>query len=176
MSEDRPPFILSAASVAERRHAYPKSDEQMAPGRSLGRAAGLLRIGLHLVRVIPGSRTSYPHAEEDEEEFVYVVEGECDAWIDGHLHRVRAGDLVAFPAGTGIAHTFLNDGERDCLLLVGGEQAKSGSRITYPRNPERRQDMPWSNWWDDAPTRPLGTHDGLPAEVRQRREGSPSED
>jgi uncharacterized cupin superfamily protein len=75
---------------------------------------------------------------------------------------VRSGDFVAFPAGTGICHTFINDGDRDALLLAGGECAKSDSRIFYPVNPERRRDMPWSRWWDDVPTRPRGLHPGKP--------------
>lgn len=158
----RPPFIIAAESVPERMHRYPKSDEDMAPSRAIGQFAGLLRIGLHLVRVPPGYRTSWPHAEEDEEEFVFVLEGEVDAWIDGHLHRMKKGELAAFPAGTGIAHTFLNDGDAEALLLVGGEAAKSDSRIVYPVNPGRKDDMPWSNWWDDAPARTLGPHDGKP--------------
>src|SRR5262245_185752 len=158
----RPPFIVSAADVPEKRHQYPGSDEKMSPSRAIGYAAGLQRIGIHLVRVTPGTRTSYPHAEEDEEEFVYVVEGELDAWIDGELLRVRAGDFIAFPAGTGICHTFLNDGDRDAVLLAGGERGKSDSRIVYPMNPERKLDMPWSSWWDDAPARPRGPHPGKP--------------
>src|SRR5207302_9213975 len=63
MRTDRPPFIVSSADVAEKSHRYPNSDEDMAPARAIGRAAGLLRIGIHLVRVPPGKRTSYPHAE-----------------------------------------------------------------------------------------------------------------
>jgi uncharacterized cupin superfamily protein len=158
----RPPFILSAADVPETQSRYPNSEEELAPKRALGRAAGLLRLGIHLVRVPPGARTSYPHAEAGEEEFVYVVEGEVDAWIDGELHRMKAGDFAAFPVGTGICHTFLNDGDRDALLLAGGEADKRDSRIFYPRNPERQGDLPWSCWWDDVPRRPQGPHDGKP--------------
>ena len=163
----RPPFLLRSADVEERSHAYPHSDEQMSPSRAIGHAAGLLRIGVHLVRVTPGTRTSWPHAEENEEEFVYVIQGEVDCWIDGALHHLHAGDFAAFPAGTGIAHTFLNNGTSDALLLSGGEKAKSDSRITYPLHPGRRSDLPWSHWWTDAPTRPLGSHDGLPDRLRK---------
>src|SRR5262249_17114074 len=159
----RPPFVVRAADVPETEHIYPNSDEKMAPSRAVGHAAGMRRIGIHLVRVALGTRTSYPHAEENEEEFVYVIEGEVDAWIDGELVRVRAGDFVAFPAGTGICHTFINDGDRDALLLAGGERAKSDSRIYYPLNPERRGQMPWSAWWDDVPKGPHGSHPGKPA-------------
>jgi len=162
MRPNRPAFIVSSSNVAEKTHRYPNSLEDMAPGRPLGRAAGLLRIGVHLVRVPPGRRTSYPHAESSEEEFVYVVEGEVDAWIDGELHRMKAGDFAAFPAGTGICHTFINNGDGDAVLLSGGEASKSDNRIYYPLNTERRGDMPWSHWWDDVPRRPQGPHDGKP--------------
>ena len=162
MRTDRPPFTVSSADVAEKSHRYPNSDEDMAPARAIGRAAGLLRIGIHLVRVPPGKRTSYPHAESAEEEFVYVVEGEIDASIDGQLHHMKSGDFATFPSGTGICHTFINDGEREALLLSGGEADMSNNRIYYPLNPARRSDMPWSRWWNDVPPRPQGAHDGKP--------------
>ncbi len=158
----RPPFLVSAADVPETRHRYPNSEEEMGPTRAIGRAAGLRRVGLHLQRLPPGTRTSWPHAESSEEEFVYVIAGEVDAWIDGELHRMRAGDLAAFPSGTGICHAVLNDGEHEALLLVGGEADKDENRIVYPLNPSRRTDLPPSRWWSDAPRRPLGPHDGRP--------------
>jgi uncharacterized cupin superfamily protein len=63
---------------------------------SLGRRLGLTRIGIHHVRLPPGRRTSYPHAESAEEEFVFVIKGNPDAWIDGDLYPLRPGDSVAF--------------------------------------------------------------------------------
>ncbi len=163
----RPPFIVSSADIPERTHVYPRSDEKMGPTRGIGKAAGLRRIGINLQTLPPGTRSSWPHAEEDEEEFVYVLEGEVDCWIDGTLHRMVAGELAAFPAGTGISHCFINNGDRDVRLLVGGEAPKSDSRIHYPVNPSRRSDMTWSQWWDDVPARPLGAHDGLPDALRR---------
>lgn len=166
---ERPPFLVSSADVPEKTHTYANSDEPMGPTRAVGRAAGLRRIGVNVQRLPPGTRSSWPHAEEDEEEFVYVLEGEVDCWIDGDLHRMTVGDLAAFPAGTGIAHAFINNGERDVVLLVGGEAPKSDSRIYYPTHPSRRGDMPWSAWWEDVPARPQGPHDGLPDSLRARR-------
>jgi len=109
-------FIVSAHALPESAHVYPQSSERMEPVRRLGKVAGLVRIGVNLQRLPPGTRSSWPHAEENEEEFVvYVVEGEVDAWINGHLHRMVAGDLAAFPAGTGICHGFINNSERELL-------------------------------------------------------------
>jgi uncharacterized cupin superfamily protein len=133
--------------------------------RRLGKEAGLQRIGINIQRLPPGCRSSWPHAEENEEEFVYVIEGAVDAWIDGHIHTMHAGDLAAFPVGTGISHCFINNSDRDVVLLVGGEAQKPGSRIYYPLNPSRRLDLAPSSWWDDVPQQEMGPHDGLPSPV-----------
>lgn len=166
---DRHSCIRSTSEVAEHTHVYPQSDEPMGPVRRIGKEAGLERLGINIQRLPPGTRSSWPHAEENEEEFVYVVSGQVDAWIDGHLHPMAAGDLAAFPAGTGISHCFINNTDQEAVLLVGGEAPKAGSRIFYPVNPSRRQDMPEASWWSDVPQRELGGHDGLPYALRERR-------
>ena len=145
---------------------YPQSSESMGPVRRLGKEAGLERIGVNIQRLPPGTRSSWPHAEENEEEFVYVISGQVEAWVDGHVHKMNPGDLAAFPAGTGTSHCFINNTEHDVVLLVGGEAPKPGSRIFYPLNPSRRDDMPEQYWWNDAPNRELGPHDGLPEAQR----------
>jgi uncharacterized cupin superfamily protein len=162
----RPPFIRSASEVSERTHVYPQSTEPMGPIRRLGKEAGLQRIGINIQRLPPGYRSSWPHAEENEEEFVYVLEGEVDAWIDGYVYRMRPGDLAAFPVGTGISHCFINNTNTEVVLLVGGEAPRPGSRIYYPLNPSRREDMDASNWWEDVPKHELGPHDAIPTPKR----------
>lgn len=165
----RPSFIVSIRDLPESTHIYPQSSEPMGPVCRAGKLAGLTRIGVNIQRLPPGSRSSWPHAEENEEEFVFVLEGEVDAWIQGDLHHLVAGDLAAFPAGTGICHCFINNSDREVRLLVGGEAPKPGSRIVYPLNPSRRADMRPSDWWDDVPAHPLGPHDGLPDALRSQR-------
>ncbi|MFT3841555.1 MAG: cupin domain-containing protein [Myxococcaceae bacterium] len=168
MSSNRPPFIVSAKDVPETVHRYPNSDEGMGPSRAIARAAGMLKVGLHLQRLPPGTRSSWPHAESSEEEFAYVIEGEVDAWVDGTLHRLKAGDLIAFPSGTGICHALINNGTQEATILGGGEANIGENRIVYPFHPQRRGDMPWSHWWDDAPKRAMGPHDGMPDALRKK--------
>ncbi len=137
---------------------YPGDTELMSVGTPLGRKLGLTRIGIHHERLPPGRRTSYPHAESAEEEFIFVLEGMPDVWIDGNLHRLEPGDAVAFPAGTGICHTFLNNTAGEVRLLVIGEADKRENRIRYPLN--EAYEATRADRWADWPARPLGPHDG----------------
>ena len=138
---------------------YSGTDELLCIGAPFGRHFGLTAIGIHHERLPPGRRTSYPHAESAEDEFIYVIEGTPDVWLDGRLHRLRPGEGVGFPAGTGQCHSFLNNTETEVRLLVVGETPKPENRIFYPRNPERRPLR--DDWWDDPPPRDMGDHDGL---------------
>jgi uncharacterized cupin superfamily protein len=156
---DRPDFIGNWRDLeGEDDSHYPGDSELMSLGAPLGRLLGLTRIGVHHERLAPGRRTSYPHAESAEEEFAYVLEGTPDVWIDGVLHRLREGDFVAFPAGTGICHTFLNNTDAEVRLLVGGEKSKAENRVHYPLNLEHERTR--TDAWTDVPPRVLGGHDG----------------
>jgi uncharacterized cupin superfamily protein len=159
----RPDFICNWTDIedADDGH-YPNSTELLSIGAPLARKLGLTRIGIHHERLPPGRRTSYPHAESHEEEFVFVIEGAPDAWIDGHLHRLEAGDAVGFPAGTGLCHTFLNNTDAEVRLLVVGETAKAENKVYYPCNPE--QQAMRKDWWHGVPHRPMGPHHGKPGE------------
>lgn len=123
---------------------------------AFGRKLGLTRIGVNQETVSPGCRTSHPHAHSKDEEFVFFVEGYPDVWIAGELYRLRPGYGVAFAAGTGIAHCFLNNTDTAGRLLIVGER-NADHRVAYPLNPEMRVDPAY---WHDAPMRPLGPHDG----------------
>lgn len=139
---------------------YPDSPELFSIGAPLARRAGLTRLGVHHERLPPGRRTSYPHAESLEEEFIFVLEGHPDVWINGELWPLEPGDSVGFPAGTGICHTFINNTQEEVRLLVLGEANKPENRIYYPLNSAyaaTRQDR-----WIDHPPQFFGPHDGLP--------------
>ena len=141
--------------------------EPMSFGAALGAHLGLQTLGIHHMRLLPGRRTSLPHAESLEEEFVLVIAGTPDVWLDGVLHRLKPGDAVGFTAGTGLAHSFLNNSEAEVELLVVGNTDMAGNRIVYPVNPERRA---WrKDWWGDAPERVLGPHDGVTDQRRADR-------
>lgn len=121
---------------------------------------GHKRVGTHHVTLKPGYRTSYPHAESLEEEFVYVISGTVHAWINGNLYEMSAGWAIGFPAGTGIAHSFINNSKDEVKLLVAGERTKKENLCSFPINPELKATS--SIWWEDYPPQEFGSHDGLP--------------
>jgi uncharacterized cupin superfamily protein len=91
--------------------------------RNLGQAAGSCRTGLRHAEVLPGKLNAPPHCHSAEEEIFVVLEGEGELllWESGGVaeHPVRAGSVVARPAGTGVAHAF-RAGEPGLTLLMYG--------------------------------------------------------
>jgi uncharacterized cupin superfamily protein len=171
---DRPSCIVHWSEIEGPDDSrYEGDDELMGVGAPFGRHFGLKRLGVHHQRLPPGRRTSFPHAESAEDEFVYVLEGEPDVWLDGVLHRLRPGDGVGFPAGTGLSHSFLNNTDREVRLMVVGDTPRPENKVLYPVNPDRKGYR--EDWWDDAPPRPLGGHDGLTDAVRARKAAAPQD-
>ncbi|MDR3435172.1 cupin domain-containing protein [Telmatospirillum sp.] len=144
---------------------YPGSRELMSIGSPFGKIFGFQRLGIHHEVLPPGRRTSWPHAEEKEDEFIFVVEGTPDVWLDGDLYRLKPGDGVGFPAGTGQAHCFLNNTDALVRLLVVGDRNRPDNRFHYPLHAAYDQTI-GKQWWNDAPPRKLGPHDGLPDALR----------
>ncbi len=162
----RPDCIRHWKDIQEPDSAhYPHSAELLAIGSPFGQTFGLKRLGIHHVVLPPGRRTSWPHAESTEEEFVYVIEGTPDCWLDGALHRLQPGDAVGFVPGTGEAHTFINNTDSEVRLLVVGDTNRDDNKIHYPLHPQRNASIGDRHWHDLAP-RMRGPHDGLPDKLR----------
>jgi uncharacterized cupin superfamily protein len=166
----RPDFIANYEDLIEEDNThYRDSNELLGIGAAVGKKLGLKKIGIHIETLLPGRRTSWPHAEKEEEEFVYVISGQPQVWIDGYIHELKAGDFIAFPAGTGIAHTFINNSDDVAILLVGGEANKATNKIYYPLHAARNQQMKADGaLWEDYPKKELGPHDGLPDKQRSK--------
>ena len=146
---------------------YPGSDELLSIGSPFGRAFGFKRVAIHHTVLPPGRRTSWPHAEKTEDEFIYVIEGTPDVWLDGALHRLQPGDGVGFRAGDGMAHTFINNTQTDVRLLVVGDVNREDNQLHYPLHPERNAALKGQHW-ADVPARSLGANDGLPDALSER--------
>jgi uncharacterized cupin superfamily protein len=159
----RPEFIKHYSEIQDPPGKYETSAELFSIGSPFAKVFGLKKLGIHHELLHPGRRTSFPHAESAEEEFVYVIEGSPDAWIDGKLFPLNPGDGVGFPAGTGICHTFINNTDRDVRLLVVGEATKKENKCFYALNEKQNGILKQKGiLWENPPRHKLGDHDGLP--------------
>jgi uncharacterized cupin superfamily protein len=165
----KPPFVANWRDILEANGTsnYPNSKEQHGIDALYNRLTRFSRIGIH-VEVLPaGRRTSWPHAERDEEEFAYLVSGALDCWLDGHIHKITEGDFVGWESRTGITHVLINNSDEDALLIVGGEASRQRNQYWYPFHPHRDKEVAkFNEHWADHPASKLGPHDGLPDKLR----------
>lgn len=162
----RPDFIKHYSEIQDAPDQYKGSEELLGVGAPFGKFFGLTRLGIHHLILHPGRRSSWPHTESAEQEFVYVISGRPEAWIDGHLHPLVPGDGVGFPPGTGISHTFINNTEEDVHLMVVGDTNRPENKCYYPLHPARNEAIK-DFCWKDVPRRELGPHDGKPDKLRE---------
>ena len=89
----------------------------------LGDAGGLKDFGVNLMRLPPGNWSSQRHWHSEEDEFVYVLEGELTLIEDDGETVLRAGDCAAFPKGSGNGHHMINKSDTTAIYLEAGSRS-----------------------------------------------------
>lgn len=128
------PKIDVAALPLDTASRYPAAYRAAVEGRArkrLGPAAGLTQFGVNLCRLPPGVASSQRHWHANEDELVYVLEGEVVLCEDGGETVLRAGDAAAWKAGVPNGHCLVNRSDRDALVLEIGTKAPT-ERVEYP--------------------------------------------
>jgi uncharacterized cupin superfamily protein len=133
----KPAQILRAAEVAAESgtFSHPWNPSSQMHGALLGRAAGLERSGINLLRVPPGKESFTYHAHLHEEEWIYVLSGRAVLESGGAVHEIAAGDFIAFPPPSE-PHILRNTSSEDIVYLTGGERA-AFDVIDFPREGKR---------------------------------------
>jgi uncharacterized cupin superfamily protein len=88
----------------------------------LGEAGGLRDFGVNRMTLPPGGWSSQRHWHSDEDEFVYVLEGELTLIEDGGETLLHAGDCAAFPKGSGNGHHMINKSSVVAVYLEVGSR------------------------------------------------------
>ena len=107
---------------------YPPPFNKVVEGRSrkrLGRAAGLTQFGVNICTLKPGAASSQRHWHENEDEFVYMLEGEVVLREDDGETVLKPGDVAAWKAGVPNGHTLINRSDRDAVFIEVGTRAAS---------------------------------------------------
>ena len=98
--------------------------------RALGRAAGAVKAGLNHVTLAPDTDGPPPHVHSLEEELFYVLAGSGTLRLGADEHPLTAGDIVARPPATGVAHS-LRASQDGLTYLVYGTR-EPGDTIYLP--------------------------------------------
>jgi uncharacterized cupin superfamily protein len=105
---------------------YPAPFAQHVAGRekrALGDPFGLTQFGVNLTTLAPGSWSSQRHWHANEDEFIYVLEGEATLVTDAGEFILGPGMAAGFPAGRPDGHHLINRGTRPVHYLEIGTRA-----------------------------------------------------
>ena len=128
------PKIDIGEAVVRTKGIYPQPYTSITDGRekaALGNVAGLTQFGVNLTRLKPGAASALRHWHEQEDEFVYVLEGELLLIEDDGETALKPGDCAGFKAGIPNGHHLVNKSNRDALYLEIGTRA-AAERGHYP--------------------------------------------
>ena len=103
--------------------------------KSLGDEVGLKNIGIHLVSIAPGDKSTEFHTHKYEEEAIYVLSGQGTEVMGEINQKIGPGDFIGFPGG-GEAHETINDGTEPLVCLVIGQRLAQDV-VDYPRKGKR---------------------------------------
>jgi uncharacterized cupin superfamily protein len=115
------------------RTGYPPPYSKLVAGRSrkrIGRAAGLDQFGVNVTRLTAGAASALRHWHDNEDELVYVLEGEVTLVEDDGETILKPGDAAGFKAGVANGHHLINRADRDAVYLEIGTRAKD-ERVHY---------------------------------------------
>jgi uncharacterized cupin superfamily protein len=121
-----PKIDISTLQARRGSAAYPDTYKPVVAGRekiALGNAVGLTQFGVNLTRLKPGAASALRHWHENEDELVYILEGEVVLVEDEGETVLKPGDCAGFKAGVPNGHHLVNRTNRDALMLEVGTRS-----------------------------------------------------
>jgi uncharacterized cupin superfamily protein len=91
--------------------------------RAVGDFFGLTQFGANLTTLPPGAWSALRHWHENEDEFVYVIEGDITLIDDSGEHPMGPGDCAGFRAGVRNGHHLVNKSEKPASYIEIGTRA-----------------------------------------------------
>ena len=113
---------------------YPEHFNAITQGRwrkRLGDQVGIDQYGVNLTRLEPGSGSALRHWHEQEDEMVFILEGQATLIEDEGETILNPGDAAGFKAGVANGHHILNRSDTDVILLEIGTRSPT-ERAHYP--------------------------------------------
>ncbi len=98
----------------------------------LARVLGVTQFGVNHLTLEPGAYSALRHWHQQEDEFVFMLEGERVLIDDNGEHTLTAGMYAAFPAGEANAHHLCNRAAAPARLLSIDTRHRAAEVIHYP--------------------------------------------
>ena len=113
--------------------------------KSLGDLTGITGFGFHIIEVEPGCETTEMHKHYHEDECVYILHGNAEAYIGHEVFQVGPGDFFGYPAG-GLGHSIKNTGSEPLKCIVVGQRLDNdvADYIKLQKRIYRQKNMPWN--------------------------------
>jgi uncharacterized cupin superfamily protein len=124
---------IAALQAARRVHQLNPAAIRL--DKSIGDEVGLKNIGIHLITIAPGDKSTEFHTHKYEDEAIYVLSGTGTEMMGDTSQKIGPGDFIGFPAG-GVAHETVNDGTEPLVCLVIGQRLAQDV-VDYPRKGKR---------------------------------------
>ena len=116
------------------RTGYPPPFDRVVLGRErkrLSNAIGLDQFGVNLTTLKPGAASALRHWHEQEDELIYVLEGEVVLIEEEGEVVLKPGDAAGFKANSPNGHHLVNKSSRNAVFLEVGTRSKH-ERAHYP--------------------------------------------
>ncbi len=113
---------------------YPDEFKATVAGRRrqrVGNAAGLKNFGVNLTTLEPGSQSALRHWHSNQDEFIYILQGEVVMVTDEGEQMLRPGDMAGFAAGVENGHHLINRSDAPAVYLEVGDRS-APDRAEYP--------------------------------------------
>jgi uncharacterized cupin superfamily protein len=142
--------VQKIAALEGLRRVHALNPAAIRTDKSLGDEVGLTNIGIHLISIAPGDKSTEFHSHKYEDEAIYVLSGHGIEIIGDETYKIGPGDFIGLPAG-GPAHETINDGAEPLVCLVIGQRLPQDV-VDYPhkgkrlyRNSGRRDMVDYAN-------------------------------
>jgi uncharacterized cupin superfamily protein len=126
---------LDPATLEEKGGStYPEPYRSRVAGRTrrrLAPALELTKLGVNLTTLAPGAQSALRHWHTQDDEFVYVLEGEVVLVTDDGEQTLRAGMCAGYPAASRDGHHFINRSAKPVRYLEVSSKVP-GDTAFYP--------------------------------------------
>ena len=126
---------LDPKTIEPRRGTiYPDKFKPRVAGRekrALGNAFGLVNFGVNLVKLEPGAQSALRHWHTQQDEFVWILEGELTLVTDAGPEILKPGMCAGFPKGAPNGHHLVNNSGKAAVYLEVGDRSP-GDAAAYP--------------------------------------------